>query len=61
MKNNKKLFSVLFKISVFLLLLGILSLIICEPLSAEFYISIVVVAINAALAVTAAIFIRKNG
>lgn len=60
MKDKKWMFSVLFRIAALLGALGIACLFVCERGTAEFAISLVVVVLNAAMAIAAAVVIHKD-
>lgn len=59
-KDKKWIFSMLFRIAALLGVLGVFCLLICEIGTAEFTISLAVVVLNAAMAVVAAVVIRRD-
>ncbi len=60
MKDKKWMFSILFRMAALLGALGIACLFLCESGTAEFAISLVVVLLNAAMAIVAAVVIQKD-
>ena len=59
MKGKKWIFSILFRISALLGVLGIVCLLICEPYSAEFSVSVLVVILNAVMAAVSGVVIQR--
>lgn len=60
MEDKKRIFSIFFRISALLAVLGLFCLFVCESGTAEFSISLVVVALNAIMATIAAVVIRSD-